>query len=182
MDESEKTPEGSAQSRSWPRFDKAAFGLIYGAFLVLSILMTSSGDGGSPFRTAAVLFGSVLAISLAKAFGEFLGNALDCGRHLTRSAWRATLQHSSPTLAAANLPTLLFVAAGAGWMPTELATSLSQAVCVAILMAIGGRLGWVIDRRIGMVVLGSFFAGGVNRRRVATLRKTALISAKRARA
>ncbi|MDQ2091652.1 hypothetical protein [Marimonas arenosa] len=151
----------SQETQGWKRLDKAAFGIIYGAIMVLSILMAAGDHPESPVKTAVVLFGSVLAITLAKAFAELLAHALDSGERVTRHAWRAAWHHSSPTLAVANLPTLFFLAAGFGWMGVELAALLSQGVCVALLAVLGARVGWVIDGRVTPAVLGGLFAGGI---------------------
>jgi hypothetical protein len=43
----------------------------------------------------------------------------------------------------------------------ELATLLSQGVCVALLAVLGARVGWVIDGRISPAILGGLFAGGI---------------------
>lgn len=150
-----------AQDSGWGRLDKAAFGIVYGAITVLSILMAAGAHPGAPFETAAVLFGSVLAITLAKTFAEFLAHALESGERLTRSGWRAAWHHSTPTLATANLPTLLFVASGLGGMDAETALWVSQAICVVLLATIGARIGWVLDREIVKAVAGALFAGGV---------------------
>lgn len=151
----------SADAKGWQRLDKAAFGIIYGAVMVLSILMAAGDHPDAPIKTAIVLFGSILAITLAKAFAELVANALETGERVTRHAWRAAWHHSSPTLAVANLPTLFFLVAAAGWMGAELAAFLSQGVCVALLAFLGARVGWVIDRRFAPALLGGLFAGGL---------------------
>lgn len=81
----------------WQRFDKAAFGIIYGAVMVLSILLAQGNHPSPPVETAAVLLGSVLAITLAKAFAEFLGHALETKQPMTRQSWRSAWMHSTPT-------------------------------------------------------------------------------------
>ena len=70
----------------WNRFDRAAFGIIYGAITVLSILIAAGHHPQPPFETAAVLFGSVLAITLAKAFAEMMAHALETGERITRAS------------------------------------------------------------------------------------------------
>lgn len=152
--------KGAAET-GWRRLDKAAFGIVYGAITVLSILMAIGPHLGAPFETAAVLFGSVLAITLAKSFAEFLSHALDTGERLTRSGWRSAWQHSAPTLAAANLPTMLFIASGLGWMAAETALLASQGICISLLAAIGARIGWVLDGRVVQAVLGALFSGAI---------------------
>lgn len=81
----------------WQRFDNAAFGIIYGAIIVLSILLAQGGHTASPLETAVVLFGSVLAITLAKSFAELLSHALGSRERMVRGSWRAAWRHSWPT-------------------------------------------------------------------------------------
>lgn len=149
------------QATGWQRIDSAAFGIIYGSITVLSILMAAGSHPELPLKTAAILFGSVLAITLAKAFAELMAHAIETGERITRHVWRAAWRHSSATLAVANVPTFFFVAAAMGWLPLELAVLLSHWVCISLLLVLGARAGWVIDGRIGPAILGGFFAGGI---------------------
>ncbi|TNF59762.1 MAG: hypothetical protein EP307_09730 [Rhodobacteraceae bacterium] len=145
----------------WARLDGAAGGLIYGAIMVLAILMAMEGHMGAPFETAVILFGSVLAITLAKAFAELLGEALGSGQRMKRGAIRSAWRHSYPTLAAANVPTLLFCAAGLGWIGTADAFDTAQVFSIALLSLVGARVGWILDRSVVSTILGSAFAGGI---------------------
>ena len=63
----------------WGPVHRASFGLIYGAILVLSLLMAMHEVRGGPFEAALVLFGSVLAVTLAKIFAEVLAHAMETG-------------------------------------------------------------------------------------------------------
>ena len=88
---------------SWPPVERAAFGLMYGAILVLSLLLALGETHEAPFKPALVLFGSVLAASLAKAFAEFLSHGIETGeRILTRKALKRAWTHSHPTLTVAS--------------------------------------------------------------------------------
>lgn len=145
----------------WQRIDRAAFGIIYGTILVLSILIGVAEHPSPPFETAILLFGSVLAITLAKTFAEMVSHALDTGERITRAARRQAWQHSRPTLAVANLPTLLFIGSGFGWIAADLALLLSQIFCVAILTTLGARVGWVLEQRVFPAILGAFVSGGI---------------------
>lgn len=49
------------------KVDNAAFRVVYGAITVLSLLMAVYEPIEAPFRIAMVLFGTVLAVALAKA-------------------------------------------------------------------------------------------------------------------
>ena len=81
-------------------------------------------------------------------------------QRMERVAWRSAWKHSYPTLAVANLPTLLFCAVGLGWIDVELALGAAQIFAVALLALIGARAGWVLDRSVLSAVLGAAFAGG----------------------
>ena len=154
-------PEIESRVSIWRRIHNATFGIVYGAITVLSILMATDHEVENPLQIAVVLFGSVLAITLAKAFAGFLANALETGERLTRSDWREAWVHSAPTLAAANLPTVLFIASGIGVVSPQDALLTSQAVCVALLATIGARLGWVVGGRVSQSVAGAVFSGGI---------------------
>ncbi|WP_174900368.1 hypothetical protein [Jannaschia seohaensis] len=103
----------------------------------------------------------MLAITLAKAFAEFLSHALETKARLTRGSWRAAWRHSTPTLAVANVPTALFLAAWQGWIVAETALLWSQVFYVILLAGLGARAGWVLDRRMGPAILGAVFSGGI---------------------
>ncbi len=146
----------------WQPIDRIAFGLIYGAIVVLSLLMALDHQAESPFGMAIVLFGSVLAISLAKMFAELLSHAIDTGeRVLTRRAFGAAWRHVHPTVSVANVPAALFLAAALDWVNVHVAVTVSQVYCILILVVFGGRVGWVISRRPWLCLTGALFAGGI---------------------
>lgn len=145
----------------WQRFDHAAFGLVYGAITVLSILLAVGDHASEALRTAFVLFGSVFVITVAKAFAELLSHALSAGKRQSNGSWAMAWRHSRSTLAVANLPTLFFLVAAAGWISTNSAVLLSQIVCIALLVVVGGRVGWVLDEKPIAIVLGGVFAGAL---------------------
>lgn len=157
----EDTSVTGEDTRGWKRLDRAAFGIVYGAITGLSILLAAGAHPDAPFETAAILFGSVFAITLTKAFAEFLSHAIGSGTRPTRHDWRAAWRHSAPTLGTANLPTLLFIANGLGWIGPDTAIIASQGVCVAFLALVGGRLGWILDGNMPGAMLGAAFAGGI---------------------
>lgn len=146
----------------WKRIDQAALGLIYGAILVLSMLMALQEAHTKPHRPAIVLFGSVLAVTLAKAFSEVLAHAVQTReRILRRRPWATAWQHAQATLAVAIVPTILLVGAARGWMAFALAVAVSQGYCVAVLVVVGARVGWAIHPNSWLPVGGAAFAGGI---------------------
>lgn len=146
----------------WKPIDQMALGLIYGAILVQSLLMALEESHGAPFRPAIALFGSVFAITLAKAFSELLAHAIQTHeRILTRQAWATAWRHSYATLGVANLPTAIILAAGLGWIDFDVAVAVAQAFCVTILVILGARVGWAIKPRSWLPAAGAVFVGGI---------------------
>lgn len=151
----------TGRKRLWARVDATAFGMIYGAVTVLALLMAMAAHPKGPLASAGVLFGSTLAISMAKAFADLMSTAIDTGARITRAGlWRAWL-HARDTMAAANLPALFFVAAGLDLWSGDLALLLSQVYCTMLLMLVGARVGSRVDGTRLSALLGMLFAGGV---------------------
>lgn len=147
---------------AWGPVQRASFGLIYGSILVLSLLMAMDEARDGAFEAALVLFGSVLAVTLAKIFAEVLSHGMETGeRILTRKAFGAAWSHSHSTLLVANVPTAIFVAAGFGWLNIETATAIAQVFCVFVLVVLGARVGWVINHSWWLPIAGALFAGSV---------------------
>ncbi len=145
---------------AWGPVHRASFGLIYGSILVLSLLMAMDEVRDGPFEAAIVLFGSVLAVTLAKIFAEVLSHGMDTGeRILTRKAFGAAWQHSHSTLLVVNVPTAMFVLAGSGLLSVPTAIGLSQVFCVLVLL--GARVGWVVNHSWWLPIGGAIFAGSV---------------------
>ena len=65
------------------RIDEAAFGVVYGSITVMALLMAMTPPLEEPGRKALILFGSVFAVALAKAYAE---------RSITASTRRALRQ------------------------------------------------------------------------------------------
>lgn len=146
----------------WKLIDQAALGLIYGAILVLSMLMPLQEAHTKPHRPAIVLLGSVLAVTSAKAFSEVLSHAIETQeRILTRRAWLAAWRHSQATVAVAIVPTLFLVGAAIGRMNFAFSVAVSQVFCVAVLVVMGARVGWAIQPNSWLPVGGAAFAGGI---------------------
>jgi hypothetical protein len=154
----------------WFRLDGAIFGLIYGSITVLSLLMAMGPTGQNPFVMAAVLFGSVLAITLAKAFalvmedtlrGSAGGSPPAASSPGDRPTFAEAWHHSRPVLVAANMPALIIGGAGFGLLSLAQAILLAEVFTVGLLGVLGGRVGWVVGRRARTALLGALFTGGI---------------------
>lgn len=146
----------------WQTLERESFGLIYGAIMVLSLLMAFADQPDAPFKPAAVLFGSVLAMTLARALAALISQSIETGERMLRvCALRAAWSGSHPILFVAHLPTALFLASGQGWLALETAVLVSQLFCILILVVFGARVGWVISHGLLLPVGGALFAGGL---------------------
>lgn len=150
------------QKMSWKPLERVAFGLIYGAIMVLSLLMAAGESTEAKVKTAMILFGSMLSVALARGFAELVAHGIETGeRIMTARALCAAWHNSHPILVVAVFPTLLFLAAAFGLCSAHAATMLSQVYCVAILVLFGARVGWVISRGLWLTITGALFAGGI---------------------
>ena len=146
----------------WKPIEDASFGLIYGAIMVLSILMALGHQIDAPFRPTVVLFGSMLAITLARAFATLVSHAIETGQRMLRlPALRAAWRGNYSVLMVATVPATLFIAAGLGWMELAAAVSFSQLFCILILVVLGARVGWLIGRGPWLPLGGAVFAGSI---------------------
>ncbi|MEL6597762.1 MAG: hypothetical protein AAFQ47_17635, partial [Pseudomonadota bacterium] len=62
------------------KIDDAAFGAIYGSITVMGVLAVSTPDALTAVEMAAMLFASILAVALAKAYADLAANVLSSGR------------------------------------------------------------------------------------------------------
>jgi hypothetical protein len=143
----------------WAGVDAAAYGMIYGTIASLSVLMTMGAHPDKPLLMAVALFGTVLAIALAKAFAEVMAGGLSVAKGAEPQSFAAAWHHARPTLVAANVPTLLIAASGLGLLSPALAITLAQAFGIAVLAIVGGRVGWVTRRTFRAILLSSLFTG-----------------------
>jgi hypothetical protein len=146
----------------WRPVEKASFGLIYGAIMVLSLILALNFQPNAPFRPAFILFGSVLAMALARTLAMLFAHGVETGeRIMTMASFREAWRGSHPILIASYPPTALFVADGFGWLSTDAALNLSQLYCILILGILGARSGWVIRGGFWYPVLGAVSVGGM---------------------
>jgi hypothetical protein len=145
----------------WSRVDASSFGMIYGSVTVLGLLMAMEAHPERPLVSAVVLFGTVMAISIAKAFADVMSGAIETGQPISRGALRLSWHHARDSLVAANLPTLFFLGSALEFWSPSSAVKLSQLYCTLLLMLVGVRVGWRVDGGLPSAFMGALFAGGV---------------------
>ncbi len=153
--------QGTESSGRWQALDDGAFGVIYGSITVLSLLLAFDAHPESPLRMAVILLGSVTAILLSKAFAEVMAEAIRLGRRPLRHDFREAWVHVRTALVAANTPALLFGLAAIGVLTGPMAMIVAEGFCILMLMIVGARVDWVVERRVLPAVAGAAFVGGV---------------------
>ena len=143
------------------KIDEAAFGVVYGSITVMALLMGVQPPIDDPGHKAILLFGSVFAVAVAKAYAEICERILQSGHAATWSDVRAVWHHSRTVLLAANGPTLAFLLAALGLLSAETALLIAQILAIGLLCWFGGRIGWRIQGRTTGMLLGAALTGGL---------------------
>ncbi len=133
---------------------------VYGAILVLALLLTLQQHPPGPFHAALLVAGTILAVLGAEAYADLLGMEIDAGRPSTRAQRRAKLHELGVVTGAAEGPVLVLVLAGFGLLDEELAFQLAVWITIGLLFLAGflarrlaGRSMWS-SVRSGAVVGG----------------------------
>jgi hypothetical protein len=143
------------------QIDEAAFGVVYGSITVMALLMAMHAPVEDPGQKALLLFGSVFAVAIAKAYAELCERMLQTGRAATWVDARAVWQHSRTVLLAANGPALAFALAALGVFSADTALVAAQIVAVGLLGYFGGRIGWRVRGTIFGMTVGAALTGGL---------------------
>ena len=137
------------------RIDEAAFGVVYGSITVMAVLAVMRPPIDDPGRNAALLFGTVFVVALAKAYAEICERMLASGTAATWSDIKGVWKHSRTVLLASNGPTLAFLLAALGLYSGDSALFVAQLLAFGLLGWFGGRIGWRISGRLSGVIVGA---------------------------
>lgn len=141
--------------------DEAAFGVIYGSITVMGVLIATSPNEINPLLTTGMLFITVLAIAVTKAFADLAATVLTSERHASKSMIATSWEHSRTTLIAANGPTLAMLLSATGLYGPSMGLVLAQVLAIMLLLFYGARIGFRLTRRIVPAFLGAGFTGGM---------------------
>ena len=148
-------------TRRTAQIDATAFGVIYGTIMVLALVISAHPPVEAPGRFAVVLFASVFAVALAKAYAELCERMLETGQPARSEDFRDVWHHARTVLLAANGPALAFLLASAGLITGEAAQLAAQVVALAALGVYGARIGWRVRGTVLSAVLGAALTLGI---------------------
>lgn len=134
------------------QIEEAAFGVVYGSITVMAVLAAMRPPIEDPGRNAALLFGTVFVVALAKAYAEICERMLASGNAATWSDINDVWRHSRTVLLASNGPTLAFLFAALGLYSGDTALFVAQFLAFGLLGWFGGRIGWRVSGRLSGVV------------------------------
>ncbi|MEO1424122.1 MAG: hypothetical protein AAFV09_13260 [Pseudomonadota bacterium] len=153
--------QGSGDSSPARRVDDAAFGAIYGAITVMGILAATDPATLNPLAMAGLLFTSVLAVALAKAYATMAATALKTNRSANWASVSSAWAHSRTVLLAVNVPTLVMVLSAARILDRASALFLAQVSALGLLIFYGARIGFRLSRTLFAACLGGAFTGAI---------------------
>jgi hypothetical protein len=117
---------------------------VYGAVVVLALLLAMQGHPPGPWVSAITVAGSVLTVLAAELYAELLGLELDQGRASTREERRAKLHELGPITLSAEAPVLVLILAGIGLLELDRAFDIAIGLTIALITVDG-----FLARRLG---------------------------------
>lgn len=148
----------TAQTR---QIDEAAFGVVYGSITVMAMLAIMHPPIDAPGRNAALIFGTVFVVALAKAYAEMCQRMLTSGKAATWADVAAVWTHSQTVLLAGNGPTLAFLFAAFGLYAGDTALIVAQLLSFGLLGWFGGRIGWRVRGTLAGMIVGAALTLGL---------------------
>lgn len=129
---------------------------LYGAIIVLAVLITGDDHSTRPLE-AAIILGVTVAVLLGmEGYADVIARELKLHRSLTNTERVAAVQELLAVTVAAEAPLLFLVLAAAGVVSTELAFTLAKAATLGLLFHYG-----YVARRLAGVPPGRATAAGL---------------------
>src|SRR3954452_13371136 len=146
----------------------AVAGHLYGAIVVLAVLLPADEDDAHPYKVAAVLAVTAGALLGMEAFAEAVAQEVELRRPLTSDERIGVVRRFVAVTAAAEAPFAFLVLAGLQVISLAAAFRLAEAATLALMFSYGfqaGRLSGrprsrAIARALGVVGLGVVLAVG----------------------
>jgi hypothetical protein len=127
-------------------------GHLYGAIIVLAVLITANDHTPHPYKAAAVLAVTVAVLLGMETYAEVIAREITLRRTLTGSERITAIKELLAVTGAAELPLVFLVMAGVGWISIEAAFHLAQSVTIALLFYYGYLARRLAGRRAGQAV------------------------------
>ena len=144
------------------RREGAVAGHLYGAIIVLAVLIPANDESHHPYKVAAVVAVTVGVLLIMEAFAEVIGREIALHRTLSRAEHLHVARRFVSVTSAAEAPLVFLVLAGLGVVSLRAGFRLAEAATLALLFhyaLLAGRLAgrstrWSAGRALVAVALG----------------------------
>jgi hypothetical protein len=134
---------------------------VYGAILVLALLLALQQHPPGPFHAALLVAGTILTVLAAETYADLLGVETDLGRPPTREQRQEKLRELAVVTGAAEGPVLVLVLAGLGLMDEQLAFQIAVGITILLLFLAGFLARWLAGRSLWASLQSSGIVGGL---------------------
>jgi hypothetical protein len=134
---------------------------VYGAIVVLALLLAMQDHPPGPLAAAALVAGTVTAILAAEAYAEILGEEIDRHERLTRQQRLHKLRELASMSVAAEWPIAFLVLGGAGVLEDETAFRLARWVALALLFIYGFVAARMTGRSVSAALRSAVALGSI---------------------
>lgn len=134
---------------------------VYGAILVLALLLALQQHPPGPWNAAVLVGGTLLAVLAAETYADILGMEVDQGRPATREERQAKWRELGVVMVAAEGPVLVFVLAGLGVLDEDLAFRLAVWITIGVLFTEGFLARWLAGRSLLASLTSACVVGGI---------------------
>jgi hypothetical protein len=135
--------------------------VIYGAIIGLALVVALQDHPPAPGAVAATVAGAALAVGLAEAYSEIVGEEARTRRPVLRDRVRVLVMDGAAVTFGAGFPAVFFVLAAAGVMDTDLAFTLSKWTGVGLISAYGFLAARLSGSGLGGALLHAAAVGGI---------------------
>ncbi len=133
---------------------------IYGMVTCLAVILIMESHLSNYWDASLTLFGSVLVVTLAKAYSDTIAEVITQKRKLELSELRIVWYHAAPILISANIPTLIILLSGLGLYSVSTALYVSKIFIYILLFLYGIKMGQLMhESRIRIIFSGLMTCG-----------------------
>jgi hypothetical protein len=134
---------------------------VYGAIVVLALLLALEQHPPGPVQAALLVAGTVLAVLVAETYAELLGLEVSLGRPVSRAERRDKLRDLGVMTVAAEGPVLVFLLAGLGLIDEARAFRLAVWITIGMLFLEGFLARRMAGRSLSASLRSACAVGGI---------------------
>jgi hypothetical protein len=135
--------------------------VIYGSIIGLALVVALEEHPPAPGAVVASVVGAAVAVGLAEAYSEIVGEEARTRRPVHRASVRVFLMDAAAVTFGAAFPALFFVLAAAGAIDTDLAFTLSKWTGLGLISGYGFLAARLSGSGLGGALLHAAAVGGV---------------------